>query len=69
MKLSELLTYLEFGARFYICYYKDNKVQEPIFHGNYEDFKKSDLFDNLMNKSIKVIQSMPQLEFQLVIKE
>jgi hypothetical protein len=68
MKLSELLAVLEFGARFYICYYKDNRVQEPFFHGNYEDFKKSGL-NNLIDKSVKVVQSMPQMEFQIVIKE
>ena len=67
MKLIDVFKILEFGARFELAYFKKGEVQKSFFRGNLEDYKKKSL--GLEQSTVKVIQSMPQMEFKIVLSE
>lgn len=67
MKLIDVFKILEFGARFELAFFKKGKVQESFFRGNLEDYKRKGLA--LEQSTVKVLQSMPQMEFKIVLNE
>lgn len=73
MKLFDLLKILEFGARFKICFFdgENNEVGNPIFHGNFNDFESKGYMEkksnSILNHTVKVIQTEPNTEFNIVL--
>ena len=69
MPLKDLLNILEFGARFEICFFDTTKkeVGFPIFHGNGLDFMKYYEKSNILDRKVKVVQSIKNLEEQRIV--
>lgn len=69
MALNDLLKVLEFGARFEICFFDPEKkeVGTPIFHGNGLDFVKDYEKSDILNRVVKVVQPIANLEQRIVL--